>query len=146
MQSRCVLSAKRQKVLETVHQVLYCDVAWNESEIDGQRFRRIIERSNLDGVVIEVDEAVAREFRQRVQGKLKGTVPLNKSLLFNRIPELLNSNPISRETLFSKLSDFSKKCINDNLLCLEKGKLITKEGELYKLANHSKKLLYKIIV
>jgi len=131
--------AKSQRIMEMVHQVLYCDTDWNEDEIYEQRFKKIIERSNLSNLTIEVDKEVGKEFKRRIERKLKGREPIDKSLAFYRILYALMPDPKTKDALFSEIEDYSEECINLNLTYMEQSDLIVKEGEFYKLSNVIKK-------
>lgn len=88
--------AESQKIQEKVHQVLYCDTDWDEHEIYGLRFKRIVSRSKLDENQITVEENVAKEYRRRIERKLQGQEPLDKSLVFYKILTALNSQPVDQ--------------------------------------------------
>ena len=125
--SREIQKAASQKIQEKVHQVLFCDTDWNEDEIYGQRFERIVQRSNLQDLHIEIDDDIAIEYRQRIEKKLKGLEPLDKSLIFHKILSSLSLHPMGMDVLVSEMEDYSEECILLNLLYLEKSGLIAKK-------------------
>src|SRR4030042_3880214 len=86
--------AQRQKVQEKVHQVLYCDADWTEHEVYSLRFKKIIERSNINETSIHIDEDVVREYKKRIGRKLAGKEPPDKSLVFFKILIALNNGPM----------------------------------------------------
>jgi len=139
--SREIQLAKSQKVQEVVHQVLYCDTDWNEYEIYGQRFQEIIGRSEIAETSIDIDDDVVSEFKRRIERKLKGIEPLDKSLLFYRILDLIRSSTINRESILSELEAFSEYCVDNNLNFLEESGYIKRDGELYRISVSVKKLL-----
>lgn len=113
--SKELQKAESQKIQEKVHQVLYCDTDWDEDEIYGQRFEKILHRSNLSRKTIEVDEDAAIEYKRRIERKLKGIEKLDKSLVFYKILNILLQEPMDKETLFLKIESPSAECINNNL-------------------------------
>ncbi|MCL0071138.1 hypothetical protein M1N41_00975 [Thermodesulfovibrionales bacterium] len=129
--------------MEMVHQVLYCDTDWNEEEVYGRRFKKIIERSNLGDLIIEVDKEVGKEFKRRIERKLKGRELIDKSLAFYRILYALMLDPKTKDSLFSEIKDYSEECINLNLTYMKQSDLIVKEGGFYKLPNVIKKCFLK---
>jgi hypothetical protein len=139
--SREIQLAKSQKVQEVVHQVLYCDTDWNEYEIYGRRFQKIVGRSEIDETSINVDDDVVSEFKRRVERKLKGIEPLDKSLLFYRILDLIGSRAINRESILSELEDFSEHCVDNNMIFLEECGCIEQDGKSFRLSPSTKKLL-----
>jgi hypothetical protein len=141
--SKELQKAESQKIQEKVHQVLYCDTAWDEDEIYGQRFERILHRSNLSRKTIEVDKDAAIEYKKRIERKLKGIEKLDKSLVFYKILNILVQEPLNKETLFLKIESHSEECIDNNLQYLEKSGLLEVDGDKYIGSNHIKKLLLK---
>lgn len=123
--------------------VLYCDTEWDEHEIYEKRFKQIIKRSEISELQIETDQDVIREFKRRVDKKLRGTEPLDKSLLFYRILNFLKSKHESRENILSELEIYSEHCVDDNLSFLEQSGYIELDGKLYKLSPNTRKLLTK---
>ena len=139
--SREIQLAKSQKVQEVVHQVLYCDTDWNEYEIYGRRFQEIIGRSEIDETSINIDDDVVSEFKRRVERKLKGIEPLDKSLLFYRILDLIGSGAINRANILSELEVFSEHCVDNNMIFLEESGYIEQDGKNFRLSPSAKKLL-----
>ncbi len=127
--------------MEVVHQVLYCDTDWNEAEIYEQRFKKIIERSNLSNSPIEVDEEVSKEIKRRIERKIKGKESLDKSLIFYRILRMLIPESRTRNAILTEMENYSEECINLNLTYMEQGGLIILEGKSYNLSSVIRKLL-----
>lgn len=100
-------------------------------------------RSNLDQNQIAVEENVAKEYRRRIEKKLRGQEALDKSLTFYKILTALDSQPRSRSTLIVEMDDHSEECISQNLYYLEASGLIEKSDEEYRLSHFTKKLLLK---
>jgi len=84
---------------------------------------------------------VVSEFKRRIERKLKGIEPLDKSLLFYRILDLIRSSTINRESILSELEAFSEYCVDNNLNFLEESGYIKRDGELYRISVSVKKLL-----
>ena len=141
--SKELQKAESQKIQEKVHQVLYCDTDWDEDEIYGLRFEKILQRSNLSRKTIEIDEDAAIEYKRRIERKLKDIEKLDKSLVFYKILSILVQEPLNKETLFLEIESNSEECIDNNLQYLEKSGLLKLEGDKYKVSNHIKKLLLK---
>ncbi len=100
-------------------------------------------RSNLDENQIAVEENVAKEYRRRIEKKLRGQETLDKSLAFYKILTVLDSQPRNQSTLISEMDDHSEECIPQNLYYLEASGLIEKSNEEYKLSRSTKKLFLK---
>ncbi|MBE9547207.1 MAG: hypothetical protein IMF10_06910, partial [Proteobacteria bacterium] len=54
-----------------------------------------------------------------IERKLKGIEPLDKSLLFYRILDLIGSMAINRANILSELEVFSEHCVDNNVIFLE---------------------------
>jgi len=127
-----------------VHQILFYDTDWNEHEVYGRRFRKIVERSGLIGLNINVEVDVVAEFGKRVEKKLNGKEPLDKSLIFYKIITCLCFDSMSAERVFSELSDFTEEGVLRNLIYLEQAGFIIKKTGNYELSRKTKKIYIKI--
>jgi|SRR3989304_806414 len=141
--SKEIRKAASQKVLEEVHRALYCDSDWDEDEVYGQRFKKIVERSNLDGKTFKVEAETAKEYRRRIERKVNGLEPLDKSLIFYRILTILERTPMSMDMLLSEIDNSSEWCISLNMALLEMSGLVEKSSEAYKVSISGKKLFLK---
>ena len=136
--------AKSQRIQEKVHQILYCDTDSDEHEVYGERFNQIIKRSNLDESRIKIDEDIAKEYRKRIEKKLRGQESLDKSLIFYNILTLLEFQPKNQQTLITEMVGHSTECIMQNLNNLRASGLVIKgEKGYYMLTTYAKKLLLK---
>ena len=123
--------ARRQKILETVHQVLYCDKEWKEAEIYARRFSEILRRAGLPPDFPVPREETVAEYSKRVVRLLSGKAPLDRSLAFFRILATLVARNCSEEELIDLLgSQNTADGIRQNLaFLLEGGFLETIEGK-----------------
>lgn len=141
-----MLLAKRQKVLEAVHQLLYCDTSWREDEIYGRRFARILERIGLSGNhAAMVDEELVIEYRKRVEGFLHGRETIDKSLIYFRIISTLFRQGMVADDLVAELEPHDVEGALSNLSFLEKGRFIEKINSEYRLTGRTRKLLIKLL-
>jgi len=90
-----------------------------------------------------MDEDVVREYKRRIERKLAGKEPLDKSLVFFKILTALNNSPMCKEKLLSQLDQHSEECISINLIYMEKSGLIEKDSEDFRMTFATKKLLIK---
>lgn len=135
--------AKSQKIQEQIHRILYCDTDWQEHDIYMHRFRKIVDRSDLNEEFITIDSELIKEFKRRVERKLNGNELLDKSLVFYQI---LNSIYLSEKTNYNELKDkilCSENCLRINLTYLEKSAMIERTEAAYRLSNKTKKLILK---
>lgn len=92
---------------------------------------------------MEIDEEVAAEFGKRVKMKLSGKEPLDKSLVFYRILDMLNKGAKSANAVVAELDANNSECVLKNLACLEESGFIESVDDRYKLSGQIKKFLIK---
>jgi len=102
-----------------------------------------VERSNLDGKTFKVEAETAKEYRRRIERKVNGLEPLDKSLIFYRILTILERTPMSMDMLLSEIDNSSEWCISLNMALLEMSGLVEKSSEAYKVSISGKKLFLK---
>ncbi len=135
--------AKSQKIQKEAQEVLYCDTGWNEHEIYGQRFSRIVKRSGIDETVVVVDDEVAKEYGKRIRRKMTGSEKLDKSLLFYRVFETLTTGGKTEDALITLFDSHQPENIRKNLYYLDKCGFVEKNGVNYQLSIATRKLLLK---
>lgn len=92
---------------------------------------------------MEIDEEVAAEFGKRIKMKLNGKEPLDKSLVFYRILDVLHSGTKSANAVVAELDANNPECVLKNLACLEESGFIECVDDIYKLTGQTKKSLIK---
>jgi len=102
-----------------------------------------VERSGISEIPNSVDEDVIREFKRRVEKKLKGQEPLDKSLAFYNILESLQHHGKTPGNILSELDVHTEQCVDNNMNFLEKSGYIEKGEELYRLSAFGRKLFIK---
>lgn len=105
----------------------------------GRRFAKIMERSQLDDPPMKIDEEVAKEFGKRVKMKLGGKEPLDKSLVFYRILNVLHNGTKPADAIATELDMKDPDCVLKNLACLEESGFIECVDGKYKLTGQTKK-------
>jgi len=103
----------------------------------------MLRRANLHDLHIDVDDNVALEYKRRIERKLKGKEILDKSLIFYKILNYLQDQPMSIEMIASELENHSEECVCNNLIYMEKCGMIGNSDGKFKMTTYAKKLFIK---
>ena len=85
-----------------------------------------------------INPAYLRKKLGCIERKLKGIEPLDKSLLFYRILDLIGFRAINRGSILSELETFSEYCVDNNLSFLEESAYIEQDGKNFRLSFSAK--------